>query len=95
MLGKGKGANIAAWKQAARAELATSTVHPVGYCQALLDLIKAFDNVPDVVATPFHGGVLDEEADSGRYHRVQGVVATVWHHCWLRLCVCRDEGGND
>ena len=37
-----KGADIAAWKQAARAELAAATKHKVGYAQALLDLIKAF-----------------------------------------------------
>ena len=37
--GVDKGADIAAWKQAARAELATTTSHKVGYAQALLDLV--------------------------------------------------------
>ena len=44
--GKGMGADIAAWKQAARAELATTAQFKVGYAQALLDLVKAFDRIP-------------------------------------------------
>lgn len=43
--GAHKGADIAAWKQAARAELAATTKHKVGYAQALLDLIKAFARI--------------------------------------------------
>ena len=43
--GVGKGANVAAWKQAARAELALA-IPGVEYGQALLDLVKAFDRVP-------------------------------------------------
>ena len=35
--GERKGADIAAWKQAARAELASTTETPAGYAQALLD----------------------------------------------------------
>ena len=44
--GERKGADIAAWKQAARAELASTTETPAGYAQALLDLVKAFERVP-------------------------------------------------
>ena len=40
------GADIAAWKQAARAELATTAQLKAGYAQALLDLVKAFDRIP-------------------------------------------------
>ena len=44
--GKGKGANVAAWKQAFFAELVATMKHSVEYVQTLLDLIKAFDKVP-------------------------------------------------
>ena len=44
--GKGKGAEVAAWKQAGEAELAASMKEYVEYAQALLDLVKAFDRVP-------------------------------------------------
>ena len=44
--GKGMGADIAAWKQAARAELAAAASYQVGYGIALLDLVKAFERVP-------------------------------------------------
>ena len=44
--GAGKGADIAAWKQAARAELAETFKWKTAYAQALLDLVKAFDRVP-------------------------------------------------
>ena len=40
------GADIAAWKQAARAELAAASTFKIGYGQALLDLVKAFDRIP-------------------------------------------------
>ncbi len=42
--GEGKGADIAAWKQAARAEYATTV--GASYGQVLLDLVKAFERVP-------------------------------------------------
>ena len=44
--GKGMGADVAAWKQAARAELATTMTESAVYAQALLDLVNAFDRVP-------------------------------------------------
>lgn len=44
--GKGMGADIAAWKQVARAELAGIASHTVGYGIALLDLVKASERVP-------------------------------------------------
>ena len=40
------GADGAAWKQAARAELAATAQYRIGYAQALLDLVKAFDSIP-------------------------------------------------
>ena len=40
------GADVAAWKQAARAELATTATFRIGYAQTLLDLVKAFDRIP-------------------------------------------------
>ena len=43
--GVGKGASVAAWKQAARAELALS-LPGVDHGQVLLDLVKAFERVP-------------------------------------------------
>ena len=43
------GADVAVWKQAARAELVASSLHPIGYAQALLDLVKAFERVPQDV----------------------------------------------
>ena len=42
--GPSKGAQVATWKQAARAELAQMTGEQ--YAQVLLDLVKAFDRVP-------------------------------------------------
>ena len=42
--GEGKGADIAAWKQAARAEAAGA--YSLEYGQLLLDLVKAFDRIP-------------------------------------------------
>lgn len=44
--GKLMGADVAAWQQAARAELAATMRHKVGYAQVLLDLVKAFDRIP-------------------------------------------------
>ena len=44
--GVGKGADIAAWNQAARAELAALGKWKTEYAQALLDLVKAFERVP-------------------------------------------------
>ena len=43
---KGMGADIAVWKQAARAELAATAKNMVSYAIALLDLVKAFERVP-------------------------------------------------
>ena len=45
LCGKRHGADIAAWKQAARAELAAAATFRVGYGEALLDLVKAFDRI--------------------------------------------------
>ena len=42
--GAAKGAEVAAWKQAARAELAVEG--GASYAQVLLDLVKAFERVP-------------------------------------------------
>ena len=42
--GEAKGADVAAWKQAARAEC--SACDGLGHALALLDIIKAFDGVP-------------------------------------------------
>jgi len=44
--GKGKGTNVAAWKQAFFAEYAATMGHSAEYVLTLLDLIKAFDYVP-------------------------------------------------
>ena len=43
--GPNKGAEVAAWKQAARAEVANAC-NDACYAQCLLDLVKAFDRVP-------------------------------------------------
>ena len=42
--GEAKGATVAAWKQAARAELAIAA--DTDYAQVLLDLVKAFERIP-------------------------------------------------
>ena len=42
--GSGRGSTIAAWKQAARGELAAATGK--NYAQVLLDLVKAFERIP-------------------------------------------------
>lgn len=42
--GAGRGSTVAAWKQAARGELAAATGND--YAQVLLDLVKAFDRIP-------------------------------------------------
>ena len=42
--GTGGGSIVAAWKQAARAELAAAT--DPHYAQLLLDLVKAFERIP-------------------------------------------------
>ena len=44
--GKKMGATVAAWKQGFRAEQAAESGRAVNYCEALLDLVKAFDMVP-------------------------------------------------
>lgn len=44
--GKGKGTNVAAWRQGAVAELADALGITVQYAQALLGLVKAFNKVP-------------------------------------------------
>ena len=44
--GRGKGANVAAWKQAMTAQLAATQMNEVEYASAYLDLVKAFDRVP-------------------------------------------------
>ena len=44
--GKGKGADVAAWLQGASAELAATARTEAEYAQVLLDLVKAFDNIP-------------------------------------------------
>lgn len=44
--GVGKGADIAAWNQSARADMAAIGRWKTGYVQALLDLVKAFGRVP-------------------------------------------------
>ena len=44
--GKKMGATVAAWKQGLRGELAAEAGRAVNYCEALLDLVKAFDLVP-------------------------------------------------
>ena len=44
--GKRKGANVAAWKQAAAAELAATALTAIRYGQALLDFVRAFDRIP-------------------------------------------------
>ena len=43
--GSGRGSTVAAWKQAARAEVANAT--GARYAQVLLDLVKAFERIPD------------------------------------------------
>ena len=45
--GEARGALVATWKQAARAELAKAM--QVEYGIALLDLVKAFDRIPHAV----------------------------------------------
>ena len=44
--GPGRGANIATWTQAARAEHVASLPVRFGYGMTLFDLVKAFDHVP-------------------------------------------------
>ena len=44
--GKKMGATVVAWKPGFRAELAAESGRTVYYCEALLDLVKAFDLVP-------------------------------------------------
>ena len=47
--GKKIGATMAAWKQGFKAELAAESGRSVNYSEALLDLVKAFDLVPQWV----------------------------------------------
>ena len=47
--GHGKGADVAAWKQAARAEAAAAAKVKIGYWQVLLDLVKAFERTPHAI----------------------------------------------
>ena len=50
MLKKKKmGATDVAWAQWFRAELAAESGRPVNYCEAFLDLVKAFDMVPTLI----------------------------------------------
>ena len=44
--GKAKGANVVAWKQAMAAEAAAAAGPTVHHAEALLDLVKAFDRIP-------------------------------------------------
>ena len=43
-VGTGRGSTVAAWKQAARAEIAAASNEQYG--QVLLDLVKAFERIP-------------------------------------------------
>lgn len=75
--GTGKGADVAAWKQAARAEYAKAiNTH---YAQVLLDLVKAFDR------NPFH--ILAKEARRHGYPMwlARLVVATYRLHRSMRV----------
>lgn len=44
--GRGRGADVAAWKQAVSTELAAMATTKVAYGQALLDFVKVFDRIP-------------------------------------------------
>ena len=44
--GNKMGSTVAAWKQGFRGELVAESGRTVNYCEALLDLVKAFDYVP-------------------------------------------------
>ena len=44
--GQEMGSTVVAWKQGFRAERAAESGRSVNYCEALLDLVKAFDLVP-------------------------------------------------
>ena len=83
--GVGKGANVAAWKQGARAELAQSLPH-VLYGQALLDLVKAFERVPhhvlvrEAIRLGYSLWILRLALAAyrlGRVIRVDGILSTV------------------
>ena len=83
--GVGKGADIAAWKQAFRAETAVQVQNSC-YLQVLLDLVKAFDRVPhhvlvrEAVALGFPLWVLRLSMAAYRMPRVvriEGVVSRI------------------
>ena len=107
--GKKMGSTVAAWKQGFRVELTTESGWTVNYCEALLDLVKAFDYVP-------HWVLIRESRPLGytfwllrlsiatykmsRVLRVRKVVSgLVWavmgHDRWIRVRHGRDEGGHD
>ena len=56
--GASKGAEVAAWKQAARAELAHCSNY-MSHANAMLDMVKAFERVPgDLVEDVLRGWCL-------------------------------------
>ena len=106
--GERRGADIAAWKQAARVELASTTKTPVGYAQALLDLIKAFERIPHSVLAReakelgyplwmLRLSIATYQTHPGRTHRLRSLHRTGCSQrdrCRIGKCNCRNESGT-
>lgn len=79
------GANVAAWKQTARAELAATAKMWVAYAQALLGLMKAFHRIPhwllvrEAIALGFPLWFLWLSLATYRLQRVLRIASTVSH----------------
>ena len=73
----GRGSTVAAWRQAARGELAAATGKC--YAQVLLDVVKTFERIPY--------RVLKREADRLGYpiRMIRLAIATYWLHRVIRL----------
>ncbi len=86
--GQARGADVAAWRQAARAEAAAATT--ASYAQSLLDVVKAFEAIPhdwlvrEALAHQYPLWLLRLSVASyklGRVIRISGVYSAVVYAC--------------
>ena len=86
------GADIAAWKQAVRAELAAAAAIRVGYGQALLDLVKAFDRILHWLLVQEAVAPKTNPANESSLYWSSGLQT---HHCREWVGSDGDEAGHD
>ena len=84
--GADRGATVAAWKQAARAEVAAAGGKQYG--QTLLDLVKAFERIPfRVLLREARRFALSHKDDKASHRDVHAAASHPGRHGLLRPCV--------